>query len=373
MRTIQQFLVVVVVYPMLSVPGFAVDICGRTDQVEARILAAISDPPPACDNVLASDLAGITSLNLAGAGINSLRNDDFAGLSGLVTVDLRSSLFTTLPADVFDGLEALETLDLRGSPLFTNLPADVFDGLEALVTLNLSFSALTTLPSNVFDGLEALEDLNLRNNALTTLPDGVFDGLSALVTLDLRNNNFTTLPDGVFDDVLDTLGTIGASASFRVDDTVRNAHFVCSRTDDADDIVAATAGVTDCLRITSAQLAVALSPNAVLSALTISQGTLTPVFDRATFTYSATVPNTVATLTITPTAAGSGATVAGTVNAGAAMTTTPFTAALDVGANEIEIVVTAADSSTLTYRLTVTRDVPPPVNICDRTPQVATP
>ena len=81
------------------------------------------------------------------------------------------------------------------------------------------------------------------------------------------------------------------------------------------------------------------------------------------------MPNTVATLTITPTAAGSGATVAGTVNAGAAMTTTPFTAALDVGANEIEIVVTAADSSTLTYRLTVTRDVPR-VNICDRTAQV---
>ena len=189
----------------------------------------------------------------------------------------------------------------------------------------------------------------------------------------MLDNDFTALtglPAGVFDDVLDTLGAIGDTESFRVDDTVRDAHFVCSRAD-ADAIVAATAGVDDCLRITTAQLIAAL-PNAGLSALTISQGTLTPVFDRATFTYSATVPNAVATLTLTPTAAGSGATVAVTVNAATAMTTTPFTAALDVGANDIAIVVTATGSPTQTYRLTVTRDVPPPVNICDRTPQVET-
>ena len=118
-----------------------------------------------------------------------------------------------------------------------------------------------------------------------------------------------------------------------------------------------TAGVDDCLRITTAQLSPVLS-NAGLNALTISEGSLTPVFDRATFTYSTTVPNTVTSLTITPTTADSGATVAVTVNGGAAITTGPFTAALDVGANGIEVVVTAADSSTLTYRLTVTRKEP---------------
>ena len=124
--------------------------------------------------------------------------------------------------------------------------------------------------------------------------------------------------------------------------------------------MAATAGVDDCLRITSAQLAAA-RPNAGLSVLTISEGTLTPVFDSGTFTYSATVPNAVTSLTITPTTADSGATVAVTVNGGAAMTTGPFTAALDVGANTIEVVITGADSSTLTYRLTVTRDEAPTV------------
>ena len=289
-----------------------VNICDRTLQVEARILAAISDPPPDCDTVLASDLAGITSLSLAVAGINSLASGDFTGLSGLVTLNLSLNALTTLPPDVFDGLSALETLILNGTSL-TTLPAGVFDGLSAFVTLNLNQNRLTTLPAGVFDGLSTLESLFLSNNALTTLPAGVFDGLTALDELLLSGNAFTTLPVGVFDDVLDTLGPIGTDndASFRVDNTVRNAHFVCSRSDAAT-IVANTPGVDDCLRITSAQLITAL-PNVGLSALTISQGTLTPEFDRTTFTYSATVPNDVATLTITPTAAGSGATVAGTV------------------------------------------------------------
>ncbi len=402
MRTIQQFLVVVVVYPMLSVPGFGqtsttVGICDRTPQVRAGILAAISDPPPDCRAVLETDLAGITSLILGGAGITTLASGDFAGLSGLEVMNLLFTGLTTLPADVFDGLTALRRLSLADNTSLTTLPNGVFDSLTALEELgfdrnrlttlpdgifdrltelerlSLGENSLTTLPDGVFDGLSALEQLGLADNELTTLPDGVFDGLSVLERLDLRNNNFTTLtglPVGVFDDVLDTLGTIGALELFRVDIRVRRAHFVCSRPD-AETIVADTLGVNDCLRITTAQLAAAL-PNANLSALAISAGMLTPEFDRATFTYSATVPNTVATLTITPTAAGSGATVAGTVNAGAAMTTTPFTAALDVGANEIEVVVTAADSSTLTYRLTVTRDVPPTVNICDRTAQVVT-
>ena len=228
--------------------------------------------------------------------------------------------------------------------------------------------------------------------SLTTLPPDIFDNLSALEYLDLTGNNFTTLPAGVFDDVLDTLGPINPDftdfdpssnfnfldygdfsfqtdliTAFLVDDNTRSAHSVCSQAY-AGAIVAATAGVDDCLRITTAQLSPVLS-NAGLSALTISEGTLTPVFDRATFTYSTTVPNTVTSLTITPTTVDSGATVAVTVNGGAAMATTPFTAALDVGANGIEVVVTGADSSMLTYRLTVTRESLR-VNICDRTPQV---
>ena len=86
----------------------------------------------------------------------------------------------------------------------------------------------------------------------------------------MGGNFLTTLPAGVFDDVLDTLSPIGST--FFVDDIVRRAHFVCSRAD-ADAIVAATAGVDDCPRITSAQLNIALQ-NAVTA-----NGQLTDAID----------------------------------------------------------------------------------------------
>ena len=136
--------------------------------------------------------------------------------------------------------------------------------------MSLSGNALTTLPTDVFDGLSALERLDLVGNDLTTLSPDVFDRLSALEYLGLGGNFLTTLPAGVFDDVLDTLGPIGST--FFVDDIVRRAHFVCSRAD-ADAIVAATAGVDDCLRITSAQLNIALQ-NAVTA-----NGQLTDAID----------------------------------------------------------------------------------------------
>ena len=354
-------------------------------------------------------LAALERLALHGNDLTTLPDGVFDNLAALERLALGANEFTALPDGVFDNLAALERLDLDGNNDLTTLPDGVFDNLAALERLALGANEFTALPDGVFDNLAALERLDLSNNVfLTTLPGGVFDSLSALERLSLRSNfslttllpdvfdnlsaleyldltgNFTTLPTGVFDDVLDTLGPINPDftnffpfiasqvldygdfssqteiiAALLVDDNTRSAHFVCSRAD-ADAIVAATAGVDDCLRITAAQLAAA-RPNAGLSVLTISEGTLTPVFDSATFTYSATVPNAVTSLTITPTTADSGATVAVTVNGGAAMTTGPFTAALDVGANTIEVVVTGADSSTLTYSLTVTRDEAPTV------------
>ena len=305
---------VAVIASLAPVPATAqtsmVNICDRTPQVEAAILAAISDPPPACEAVPEADLAGIRSLGLISAGITSLASGDFTGLAALERLSLRNVRLTTLLPDVFDDLSALEYLDLTGNN-FTTLPTGVFDDvLDTLSPINPDFTDFD--PSFPFD------------------------------FLNYGDNTFDT-------DIV---------AAFQVDDNTRSAHFVCSQ-ENADAIVAATAGVDDCLRITSAQLAAA-RPNAGLSALTISDGTLTPVFASDTFTYTATVLNAVDTLTITPTIAASGttATVAVIVNGGPAMTSPPFTAALNLGANAIDIVVTSADSSTQIYMLTVTRKGP---------------
>ena len=91
------------------------------------------------------------------------------------------------------------------------------------------------------------------------------------------------------------------------------------------------------------------SNNANLSSLTLSSGTLSPAFAVGTLSYTASVATIVSSLTVTPTVADSTATV--TVNGTSAATPV----SLSVGANPIPILVTAQNSNTQTYTLTVTR------------------
>ena len=107
----------------------------------------------------------------------------------------------------------------------------------------------------------------------------------------------------------------------------------------------------------------ALSPDADLSALSISQGTLSPNFAAATTAYTATVANNVGALTVTPTAADSNATLA--VNDSPVTSGTASGAiALNVGSNAIEVVVTAENGTKKTYTVTATR-TGPAISIAD--------
>jgi gliding motility-associated-like protein len=95
--------------------------------------------------------------------------------------------------------------------------------------------------------------------------------------------------------------------------------------------------------------------NANLSNLTISNGTLTPVFATGTINYTASVGNAVTSITLTPTTSDVNATV--TVN-GTAVTSGMASGGitLNVGTNTISTIVTAQDGSTTkTYTVTVTR------------------
>jgi len=97
------------------------------------------------------------------------------------------------------------------------------------------------------------------------------------------------------------------------------------------------------------------SSNASLANLTISSGTLTPVFAGTTASYTASVSNVTTSVTITPTTGDSTATVTvngTTVASGAASAAIPLTA----GSNTITTLVTAQDGvTTLTYTVTITR------------------
>ena len=102
----------------------------------------------------------------------------------------------------------------------------------------------------------------------------------------------------------------------------------------------------------------AASTNANLSNLVPSRGSLSPAFNSATTSYTASVANAVSSITFTPTAEDSGATIK--VNG------TPVTSGqqsgsinLNVGTNTVNVVVTAEDSTTTkTYAVTVTRAAP---------------
>jgi gliding motility-associated-like protein len=97
------------------------------------------------------------------------------------------------------------------------------------------------------------------------------------------------------------------------------------------------------------------STNASLSAFRVSRGTLAPVFNANTSSYTSGVVNGVTSMTATPTAADPTATIS--INgAPVASGTASGSQALAVGSNTITTVVTAQDGVTVkTYTLTVTR------------------
>ena len=382
----------------------ALDAGQFTDLTMLTDLNLTSNSLAALDADQFTGLTMLTDLNLQGNNINALDAGQFTGLTALTSLDLQNNPLGELDAGQFTGLTALETLGLRSTQLdeldagqfadlsalmildlarnnldeldanqfaglteltdlflnrnaLASLPPTIFDGLPALRILQLSNNGLTALDADQFDGLTTLDLLNLGSNQFTTLPADLFDGLDALTTLSLQFiNTFTPatgLPAGIFDDVLDTLGGIGTA--FEVDADARAAHFVCSR-GDADVVVAATANVDDCLRITDTQLTAFASTDASLSELTLSDGDLVPAFDPAITDYTVAVADDVAMVTVTPTARQTSATITvndADVNSGEASAAIMLTAGTPA---VFTVVVTATDgAATTTYAVMVTR------------------
>jgi hypothetical protein len=107
-------------------------------------------------------------------------------------------------------------------------------------------------------------------------------------------------------------------------------------------VVTAQDGIT---QATYTIIVTRVSNDATLSTLTISSGTLAPAFASGTLSYTASVANSVTSVTVTPTVTETHATVTGAGNI-----------PLNIGDNIIHIVVTAQDGTTqVTYTITVTR------------------
>ena len=101
-----------------------------------------------------------------------------------------------------------------------------------------------------------------------------------------------------------------------------------------------------------------LSSDASLSGLSVSEGSLSPVFASGTTSYAVGVGNGMSSVTFTPTVTDAGASV--TVDGVAVGSGVASGAvALAVGANPVVVVVTAEDGSAQTYTVTVTRAAAP--------------
>ena len=98
----------------------------------------------------------------------------------------------------------------------------------------------------------------------------------------------------------------------------------------------------------------AASPDATLASLTLSAGTLAPVFSPAIQVYNASVTNATTSITLTPLVNQANATV--TINGNAVISgTASGNIPLNVGANVVTAVVTAQDGSLYNYSVNVTR------------------
>ena len=127
-----------------------------------------------------------------------------------------------------------------------------------------------------------------------------------------------------------------------------------------------------------------VSTDATLSALTVSDGTLSPAFASDTYAYTASVGNSVSQTTVTPTTTDPNATFEFLDESDASLADADGNTAgqqvdLAVGANVIKVKVTAEDATaTQTYMVTVTRNTVPvitttsPQSVAENTTAVAT-
>ena len=99
------------------------------------------------------------------------------------------------------------------------------------------------------------------------------------------------------------------------------------------------------------------SSNAELASLALSSGPLTPAFDPATTSYTATAPYSPAVMSVTATISEPNAAIA--LNGSPIISGTAAPVTLVVGANLITVTVTAQDGvTTIDYVLAITRDAP---------------
>ena len=179
-----------------------VDICDRTPEFEAALLAFIqeTDPSVTCSTVTGAQLASVDYLYIAdGYSSEEIVPSDFASLTGLIELAINGSRqLTTVPANAFIELRStsFQSLSLGRSRIKT-VHRDAFDGLifSRLGTIGLGLNHIETLEPGTFDDVTGLVNLYLNGNHIKAFEDGFFENLTDLEQLDIAFNGIREIDE----------------------------------------------------------------------------------------------------------------------------------------------------------------------------------
>jgi len=303
------------------------------------------------------------SLNVGPNTINVLVAAEDPATTKLYTITVTRAQETVAPVITLIGDNPLTIT--RGSS-FTDPGADVTDNVDAprkisgTGSVNTSVAGTYTLTYSATDAAgnvatpvtRTVNVVNSTNANLSglTISNGSLSPAFASTTTDYTANvSFSVTSVTVTPTVADPTATVTVNGSSNLTNPIS-----LNVGDNTITVLVTAQDGTTTKTYTVTVTRAALSTNANLSALTISGGSLTPVFSSNTTTYAANVDNAVATITVTPTA--SDATASITLNGSSITSGSARTVALDIGSNQIPIVVTAQDGvTTKTYSITVAR------------------
>jgi len=276
------------------------------------------------------------------------------------------------PALITNNGSSASTLTTTGTSSFGG---SITDG-SSTMALNISGGTLTLSGANSYtggttisNGMLALDATgSLSGNSAIRLAAGAKLNTTAVASFSLpasRTVTFDINPAGsgsAGQIQAAGLGIANAVVAFNVTGTLDDPAYVIasytSKTGSAFASVTPPAGYTIDYNYdsgTKIALVQGAGNHADLYGLTLSDGTLSPAFASGTTNYTTTVANTTASLTVTPTAADSSATIK--VNGATVVSGTSSAGiGLMVGSNVITTVVTAQDGTTTRiYTITVTR------------------